>query len=141
MSLACPLVEEPSAFIPCLKPYGPRPLPPEHFFMMQQSVNLIFQFIDAVQILISSSYCFALKQIHVLPKVCRLHVTKADLHCFIFSNSLFMGLPETIEWVQGPRIICSHSRCDTHFSSNRWSLCRRPGAGAVTGVVSSNIVS
>ena len=89
----------------------------------------------------SSSYCFALRRICVLPKVCQLHATRSDRHYFLFSNSWFMGLPEASDWVQEPQIICSHFGCDTHFSSNLWSLCRRWGVGVEPDVVSSNIGS
>ena len=77
----------------------------------------------------------------MLPKTCLLHATKANWHCFIFSKSLFIGMPEASVYIQESRIICSHSGCDTHFSSNWWSLCCRRGVGIVAGVASSNIGS
>jgi len=73
----------------------------------------------------SSSYCFALRRLHVLPKVIRLHTIKSNQHCLIFSNKRFMGLPKASDWVHESRIFCSPFGCDTHFSSNLWSLCRQ----------------
>lgn len=123
--LASSLVEILCILVYCGKPDRPRPLPLEHFFVVQKVINLSSNLIYSIHIFIescclsSSSPCLAFNRSQVFSKVNLLQATRPILHLFIFSNKHNIGLP--ISWIYAQEVLIrsSHLGWATNFSSKR----------------------
>ena len=66
----------------------------------------------------SNTLCLSWSLDFAFPKAVRLQLTRACLHHLIFSKSRNMGLPSCTGPIQTSRMVASHVRWVTHFSSN-----------------------
>ena len=88
------------------------------FTMLMLSIlSPIFCFVRS-----SNSFCFSSNFALVSPKANQDHPIKAILQCLIFSNNLNIELPLGCTWFQATSMTSSQSRCEAHFSSNRWGI-------------------